>query len=72
MLFLNNKLYTILFLLYNYPLSGGETKWVLMTEEALSEAETATAEAETATVEAGTVTAEDSEAVAAAPGKCTK
>jgi hypothetical protein len=72
-LFLNNKLYTILFLLYNYPLSGGETKWVLMTEELLPEAETATAEAETTTVEAaGTVTAEDSEAVTAAPGKCIK
>jgi hypothetical protein len=54
-----------LFLLYNYPLSGGETKWVLMTEDPLSEAETAA-------VGAGIATAEDSEAVTAAQGKCTK
>lgn len=72
-MFFNNKFYTILFLRYKYPLSGGETIWVLMTEEALPEAETATVGAEIAAVEAETAaTAEDSEAVTAVLGKCTK
>jgi hypothetical protein len=65
-LFLISKLYTILYFSI-HPLSGGETKWVLMTEETLSEEETAAVEAETATAEA-----EASEAATAALGKCTR